>query len=80
MCQTEKIKELKYLVRGIEFEFTDEEILKYIKSCPIFYSNIKEDMKDNLIVKYFEQKELEDKEKIKNDFLTGFNELKSKNI
>jgi len=79
MCQTEKIKELKYLLKDIEFEFTNEEIIKYIKNS-MYYNEIISDMKLSLIKNYLEQVENEKEEKIKNDFLIRFNQLKNNNI
>jgi len=79
MCQTEKIKELKYLLKDIEFEFTNEEIIKYIKNS-MYYNEIISDMKLSIIKNYLEQVENEKEEKIKNDFLIRFNQLKNNNI
>jgi len=78
MCQTEKIKELKYLLKDIEIEFTDEEIINYIKNS-MYYNEIINDMKLSVIKKYLEQVESEKEEKIKNDFLDKINQYRTSN-
>lgn len=77
MCQTEKIKELKYLIKDIQF--TDEEIIKYVKNST-FYNEITNDMKVYLVRKYLEELEIEKEEKFKNDFLERLNQIKVNNI
>ena len=79
MCLAERIKELKYLLKDIEFEFTNEEIIKYIKNS-MYYNEIISDMKLSLMRKYLEQVDNEKEEKIKNDFLDRLNQIKSNNI
>lgn len=79
MCLAERIKELKYLLKDIEFEFTNEEIIKYIKNS-MYYNEIISDMKLSLMRKYLEQVDNEKEEKIKNDFIERLNQIKSNNI
>lgn len=79
MCQAERIKELKYLLKDIEFEFTNEEIIKYIKNS-MYYNEIISDMKLSLMRKYLEQVDNEKEEKLKNDFLERLNQIKVNNI
>jgi len=75
MCETEKIKELKLLLK--DFYISDEEMMDYIKKS-YHYDNLKYEMKDAIVREYIRRQELESEEKQKKDFLIYLQNIQNK--
>jgi hypothetical protein len=75
MCETEKIKELKLLLK--DFYISDEEMMIYIKNS-YHYDNLKYEMKDAIVREYIRRQELESEEKQKKDFLIYLQNIQNK--
>lgn len=75
MCETEKIKELKLLLK--DFYISDEEMMIYIKNS-YHYDNLKYEIKDAIAREYIRRQELESEEKQKKDFLIYLQNIQNK--
>lgn len=72
----EKLNDLKRLMKNIKF--SDEDILKYIKSS-YYLNQLEDDMRESFAKKYLEELEKDNEEKVKKDFLIHIEKKFNKN-